>query len=146
MAIAPWVLPALLSLMLWGVGTFLPKLAVRTLSPLHIGVYASLFFFIGAAAIAALHGFDIGSDPKGILLALLIGIFGTVGQIFYIFAISQGRMSGSAVVAALYPVVTALLAFLILGEKLASRQAAGILLGMCSLVLMVMAGDDAAKE
>ena len=79
MTIAPWFYPALLALIFFGVSTFLPKLAMGTLSPLHVGVYSNVFFSVGAILMTAFRGFDIGFDLKGVLLSLAIGVVGAIG-------------------------------------------------------------------
>lgn len=146
MTIASWFLPALLALVLWGVAVFLPKLAVRTLGPLALTVYSSVVFFIGATVIVAMQGFRLETDPKGVLLALCIGIFGGAGQICYVYSIRFGAMTKGVIVSALYPLLTILLAFFILGERLTVQQMIGVALGLLSLVLMVLPHDSHADK
>ncbi len=146
MTIVPWLLPSILSLVLWGGSIFLPKLAVRTLPPLHLTVYSAVFFALASLIMLAFYGFQVDFDPRGALLAITVGIVGTIAQVMFIIAIRYGSMTYGTVVTSLYPVLATLLAFFILGEKLSGRQAAGIVLGICSLILIVVAGDDKSKE
>ncbi|MBI3441167.1 MAG: DMT family transporter [Proteobacteria bacterium] len=146
MVIAAWSPPAMLALLLWGVSTFLPKVAVRTLSPFHMVVYSSGFFLCGATAVVVSRGFHVSFDPKGVLLGISVGILGTIGQTLYLFAIRHAKMTGVTAVSALYPVVATVLAFFILDEGLTWRQTAGIILGICALVLTTMANDHKTKQ
>jgi drug/metabolite transporter (DMT)-like permease len=57
----------------------------------------------------------------------LIGILDTVATIFFAVATTKGLFSVVAVLAALYPVVTAILARLLLGERLTRVQRGGAL-------------------
>ena len=121
---------------------FLPKLAVRTLPPLHLIVYDSGFFFLGAVGVLVFRGYTLECDLMGIFLAVLSGILSTLGTLLYFFAIRYGSMIYGTVIASLYPVIATVLAFFVLGETLTLQQTAGIILGLCSIVLMVIAGDD----
>ena len=145
MAITPWLLPSMLAVVLWGGSMFLPKLAVRTLPPLHLTVYSAVSFSLAALVMLAFYGFHIDFNPQGVLLAVAVGFLGTIAQILFIVAIRYGSMTYGTVVTSLYPVVATLLAFFVLDEKLTVRQGAGIALGICSLILIVAAGDDKAK-
>ncbi|MFH1158863.1 MAG: DMT family transporter [Pseudomonadota bacterium] len=136
MTIAPWFLPSILVLTLWGVQLFLPKLAVRTLPPLHLIVYSSCFFFFGVTGILMFLGNVLEGDPVGVFLAVSTGFLSTLGTLLYIFAIRHGSMTYGTVMTSLYPAVATVLAFFVLGEKLTLWQIAGIVLGVCSLVLM----------
>lgn len=147
MTIAPWFLPALLTLVLWGVVVFLPKLAVRTLAPLSLAIYSNITFFLGVVVIMALQGFHLEFEPMGVFLAISIGLFGGAGQLCYIYSIRQGAMTNGMIVSALYPIVAMTLAFFILGEKLTTQQIVGVILGLLSLVLMVIPyGRSAVKK
>ena len=146
MTIAPWFLPSILIFVLWGVQMFLPKLAVRTLPPLHLIVYTSSFYFLGAVGVLVFRGDTLECDLMGIFLAVSTGILSTLGTILYIIAIRYGSMIYGTVIASLYPVIATILAFFILGEKLTLWQTAGIILGLCSIVLMVVASDDKIEE
>ena len=134
----------MLAVILWGMSMFLPKLAVKTLPPLSMIVYFSVFFLVAAVVMQAFFGFKIDFDIRGILIALGVGISGTIAQLLYIFSIRNGPMSQGMVITSLYPGVSTLLAFFILHEKLSVQQGAGIVLGICSLILMVVACDDKA--
>lgn len=141
MSIEPWFPPATATLVLWGIMMFLPKLAVRNLPPLHLAVYSAFFSLVAAFGLTASRGFELEFDGKGVVLAVCIGILGRLGGIMYLIAIRNGPMTYGAVITSLYPVITAALSFFILHETLTMRQMAGIVLGICSLVLMVMAHD-----
>jgi uncharacterized membrane protein len=61
----------------------------------------------------------------------LIGILDTVATIFFAVATTKGLLSVVAVLAALYPVVVAILARLLLGERLTRVQRGGALAAVC---------------
>ena len=125
---------------------FLPKLAVRSLPTLHLAIYANAAFFLGTLLVMAFQGFHLAFDLRGALFAMLAGIFGAVGQIFFIHALQHGPMTAGGLLATLYPMVAIVLAFFILGEQLTLLQTAGIVLGICSMILMVIAHDRSVKK
>jgi transporter family protein len=141
-----WFIPCMFAVGLWGFSMFLPKLALRTLAPLPMIVYFSGFFLLWAILMQALYGFHIEFNATGTLVALGVGVTGTVAQLLYLIAINRGAMAYGMVITSLYPAVSTLLAFLTLGEKLSFRQGCGLLLGIASLILMVIASDDKAHE
>lgn len=140
--IAPWLPSAMVALIIWGVAMFLPKLAVRTLPPFHLVVYSTSFSLFGAVIMLAFYGFPLQFEWRGVLLTLATGILGTAGWLMYVVAIRHGSMIYGVVMTSLYPVVTALLSFWVLGERLTDRQMGGLVLGVCALILMVVAADD----
>lgn len=142
MSIHAWFLPALMALCIWGVTVFLPKLILRDMKPLHMIVFGNFFFLVTATVVQALYGFDLQFSAKGFSLAMVSGICGSLGQIFYLRALRSGPVSYVVLVSALYPVVATLLAFIVLHEPLSLRQFCGVVLGLCAIVLLVLAKDD----
>lgn len=142
MTIADWFLPSMLAAALWGVSMFLPKLAVKALPPLHLVFYATFFWLLASIVMMAFYGFELEYDAWGIFIAVAVGVIGTVAQLLYTFAISRHAMTYAIVITSLYPAVATGLAYFILDETVSLRQAAGILLGICAIVLMVGAHDD----
>ena len=147
MTIAPWFLPSMMVMVFWGISMFLPKLALKTLPPLHLVVYSTGFFIAESFLLLAFYGFKLDFDPRGVFFAMSVGVLVTLGQVLYLFAIRHdNRMIHVTVITSMYPAVSTLLAFLILDEKLTLRQMSGIALGLCSIILMVMARDSKTKK
>ena len=69
-------------------------------------------------------------------LVVFVGIFDVAGNIFYILSAQSGRMDIAAVIGSLYPGMTVALAWLILKEKIAASQLAGIALALTAIVLI----------
>ena len=145
MTIAPWLLPSILAVVLWGMSMFLPKLAIRTLPPFHLTIYSYSFFLFGSIVMQGFYGFHVDFNLRGALLATSVGVIGGIAQVLYNLSLSASSMTYSVVITSLYPAVATLLAFSILGESLNLRQTAGIILGILSLILMVKASDDKSE-
>lgn len=128
--IAHWAFGASTALLCWGLWAFFPKLAVRYISPMSSLVFESLgVAVIGLIAVVFL-GRDIETDPRGAVSAILTGVFGGIGLYFYFAAARQGPIAAVAALTALYPVVTVLLAVLLLDERLSRIQALGVVLAL----------------
>ncbi|HVY53153.1 MAG TPA: EamA family transporter, partial [Gammaproteobacteria bacterium] len=75
-------------------------------------------------------------DAKGISYSILTGITYGIGCLFYFIAASRGKIINVVTLTALYPLVTILLAFLLLKESIALKQAVGIFLALIAIILM----------
>ena len=125
---------------------FLPKLAIQRLPPFHMTIYSYSIFMFGAIVLQAFYGFHIDFDARGVMLAVAVGMIGGISQIIYNTSLRNNSMTYSVVITSLYPVVATVLAFVFLHEALTLRQAAGIILGICSLILMVKASDQKTES
>ena len=92
----------------------------------------SLFAGLGAARITA------AAPPRGAIGAIVAcGVLDSSANVFYLLALDHGLMSVVAVLTALYPAGTVLLARYVLGEQLSPIQRAG--LGVAGLAAVLIA-------
>ncbi len=132
-----WFLPAFGALLCWGIWGFLPKLALQTLSPPDIVFYESL----GNLAVAAPLYFiflkrRIEKDRRSIVFAGLTSLLTVIAILAYIQALSMGPVSIIAPLAALYPVISIVLAWVFLKERINRLQMVAIVLSMASIILL----------
>ncbi|WP_230375539.1 DMT family transporter [Methanolobus vulcani] len=73
---------------------------------------------------------------KYLPLILLAGFLDTGGNVFYVLAAKTGRLDIAAILASLYPAVTVILAWVLLKEKLRSRQWFGVFAVMLAVMLI----------
>lgn len=130
------VLFALIATVSWGIWAFFAKLAGRTLqAEVTVVVTYLVGALLGACYIALQSG--LPSVPSGGLkFAVVSGIFFGIGGLSYYHALRGGSATVTTTVAALYFVVTAILAVILLGEHLPKQQIAGIVLAVIAVVLL----------
>jgi len=73
-------------------------------------------------------------------LCLVSGVLDVGGNAFYVLSSQAGRMDVAAVLSALYPATTVLLAWVILKEHISRLQAGGILVALLAIVLLTVQG------
>jgi uncharacterized membrane protein len=71
-------------------------------------------------------------------MVVLNGFLDVTGNAFYILASQTGRLDVTAVLSSLYPAATALLAAILLKERVARSQAIGILLALTAIVFLTI--------
>lgn len=128
-----WTILAMVTFGAWG---FFPKLAVNYISPQSALIYQVIGgMLVGLVGLAMLN-FKPETHPMGILYALLTGITGVLGTLFYYFAASRGQISIVVSLTALYPLITIMLAIVFLHETLILKQVIGLCFAVAAIVLL----------
>jgi transporter family protein len=130
-----WIFPASLTLICWGIWGFIPKITTRYINPLSASVYEGVGSVVFAIFIFFLLGFRPETHPKGISLAVSTGILGMLGALFYLFAMTKGKVSVIATMIALNPIITIGLAYFILNEPITLKEGIGMLFAFIAIVL-----------
>ena len=132
------------------------ELRLPLLSGLFFGLYfltlhrATLNAFFWPLAAARLAGFlalglyalitrQPALPPRQIWrLSIVNGLLDIGGNAFYVLAAQTGRLDVAAVLSALYPASTVLLAWIFLKERLTWLQAVGVLLAFITIILFTL--------
>jgi len=130
-----WVILSFISLALWGVWGLFAKLAAKNLSPQSLMVFSGIGGLVITFVVLASLNFRPGVHAKGVALALLAGLVGSLGTIPFLYAISKGKASIVVPMTALYPLVTIILSALILREAITLNQGLGILFALIAIIL-----------
>jgi drug/metabolite transporter (DMT)-like permease len=102
--------------------------------------WASLFFRMTSSSIilaaVAIRRPSLAVAPIQVPLLALIGIGDMLGNLLFAAASTSGLVSITSVLASLYPIVTVVLARLVLRERVARSQEAGIALTLAGVALI----------
>jgi uncharacterized membrane protein len=137
-----WLWLSIASIGVWGVWGIVNKFAstavgpkvtflLGTLGALLMGLVALAFMGVSPARLAS-------TEPKLFLLAASTGLIGAGGALLEILALSRGKASIIIPLIAVYPVITAILAMVFLGERIALHQGLGILLAVAAAILLAI--------
>lgn len=131
-----WLPAALAALVCFGLWGFFPKLAVAYLDHRSVLVYQTL----GGLLVGLLVLFSLklspAFHPRGLLFALLTGLAGVGGTLFYLAAAERGKISLVVSITALYPLITIVLAALFLKEPLTLKHLAGMICALVAILLL----------
>jgi drug/metabolite transporter (DMT)-like permease len=135
--VSGWLRYSLLSMLAYGVWGAVSSLASQNVSPLTLQIVSTLGLFPVAAVLLFSKNIYQGADRRrGILLAMATGVIGGTGNLTLYQAL---RMGGEASVVfpltGMYPLVTLILARLLLKERLNRVQALGIALALVAIYL-----------
>ncbi len=131
-----WFIVVLLTLAVWGIWGVVTRVASASLGWRDTTAVAALGHMIIASLYIAISRPTI--SPQGFIwfFALLAGILGFLGALFFYIALELNPSSIVVVATSLYPIVTLVLSMFLLGETITIRQAAGVLLSMLALILI----------
>jgi len=136
---APWMLLSLLTVVLWGGWGLQSKIIVDRISPWANQV----LFSIGLAPLVLWMALSknlrrtAGSKRKGIIYGLLTGVLGGTGNVaLYLSLAGGGKASVVIPFVGLAPLVTVVLALILLGESLNRLQIVGVILALVSIYLL----------
>jgi len=134
-----WFIYSMITLVFWGLCDFFPKMAsLHIRDPYTILVFEILGVMLNGIIIFFVFGINMEYNPKGLIYAALVGICGTVGLLFFFFALSKGKTSVVIGLTALYPLIAIVLCFIILKEPITMKQGIGILFALLAMILFLL--------
>lgn len=130
-----WILPALTALILWGFWGFLPKVSTKYIDPKSALVYQAIgSIIVGLGVLVSIRD-QIQWQTTGAFWALMTGLFGMLGSLFFLQAVSRGKVTAIVTMTALYPLISILLALIFLKEPFGLKQGLGVICALAALVL-----------
>jgi drug/metabolite transporter (DMT)-like permease len=131
-----WLLYSLLTVLFWGAWGALGK-AQGDMSAGQSQAFSTLGIIPVMVAVAAVPGFSEGDRKwRGSLSALLAGGLVGIGNAAYYQAVALAKAATTVSFTALYPVVTVVLALVLLREKPHRMQFAGIVGSLAAIYLL----------
>lgn len=133
-----WLFYSLIALLSWGLWGVVLKYASRWLSWQQLYVFSSMATLTMATLILLTAGKRITSvNPYYALLAFVAGFAGAVGYVSMVRALESGGEASVVIpLTSLYPAVTVVLAWLLLGEKLTVSKILGLILVLVAAYLL----------
>ncbi len=130
----------LLTLLFWGSAPLFEKIALRGTDPLlaltvRTGLAAVVLFSLSLVTGKITAVGDLGWR-EALALAMSGLVAGVFGMFTYFSLLKTGAASKIVPLTAAYPLVTALLAFVVLGETLSFGRLLGILLTILGLIIL----------
>jgi len=143
-----WLAYTLTCIAIWGVWGLVSAVVAREVSPLATQVVSTLGVVPAALLLFLSPGWRQGTNLKlGIVLAALTSLSGTAGNLCMLRALSlDGPVSIVLPVAGMFPLITALMAMVLLGERLNRVQIAGFFLAAAAIYLCGQAPGASAME
>jgi len=131
-----WFWYSILCVLCWGMWALLSKLGSREIPPETMQFLFTVGALpVGIALLLARRG-NLEKSKKGISYAVLNGILSGVGGLTLFAAYhTNGNTSLITVATSLYPMITVVLAVLILRERLTATQALGLAFAGVAIVL-----------
>src|SRR5262252_8726870 len=131
------VIFALLCAVAWAFWGVLGKLSANSgVPPTTLAFLSSCTSFVVIVSSYAWQRFPTAPTAAGILWALLSGVCGAIGMLFFSIAIKRGDAAIIVTLSAIYPILIVLLSPLILQERLSLTHAIGVLLVTLGVVLV----------
>jgi uncharacterized membrane protein len=143
-----WLRYTLTATTIWGVWGLVSAVVAREVSPLETQVISTLGVVPAALLLFLSPRWKQGSNLKlGILLSALTSLSGTAGNLCMLRALSlNGPVSIVLPVSGMFPLVTALMAMVLLRERLNRVQILGFFLAAAAIYLSGQAPDASAME
>lgn len=122
----------------WGLSAFLAKIATNKIG--EHAVFWDLFGYVPGILLFCFLAFKVKDlmvgDKAGIAIALLSGIIGSIATICFYYALTRRDASIAVPLTALYPALTAILAFIFLRESLTVTKIMGIVFACVAIILL----------
>jgi len=137
MKIKPWLLFALITTFFWGVWGALSELPEKQGFPATLGyVVWALTMIIPALVALKIINWKPDKHRKAILHGLLIGFFGSAGQLILFQALKTGPAYLVFPFVSLSPLVTIFLSLVLLKEKATLKSWVGIVIALIAIPLL----------
>jgi bacterial/archaeal transporter family protein len=131
-----WALYALLCIISWGLWGFLAKIGSESATALQLQVLFTLGMLPVAVCILAGMHWKLDRDFTGASYGILSGVTTGLGILGYYGALHEQTASVVTPVTGLFPLLTIVLAFVFLRERLNRVQACGIGLALVAIVIL----------
>lgn len=132
----PWFWYSVLAVLAWGAWAVLSKLASSEIPAESLQFLFTVGTLPVAVALLVARRFKVEPSPRGISFSVANGVVSAIGILALFAAFRSGSNTGViTVTTSLYPVITVVLAILILHEQLTKVQTLGLVLAAAAIVM-----------
>jgi transporter family protein len=134
----PWLAYSILTVLLWGAWGIQSKVVVERVSPWVNQVFFPLGLVPAVLPVLFSRNLRSGRHPRrGAAYGFLTGVLGGAGNVAFFLSLDRGGAASIVVpLTCMAPLVTVLLARVVLGERLRRPQMAGIAVSVAAIVLL----------
>lgn len=136
LSLPKWLIYALLCVFCWGVWGVLTKVGSDRMNPPAMQVLFTLGMIPLVLAALVRLGFRVERDWRGAAYGIFNGVFSGLGSLAFYAAMARGKASIVGPFTALFPLLTAGLAFIFLKERINKVQGVGIILALVSIYIL----------
>lgn len=133
-----WLRYALLCIFWWGLWGFLSKIGSETANPLQMQILFTLGMLPVAMGMLLQMRGKLDRDRAGVSYGLLSGVATGLGTLGYYAALREQNASVVTPLTGVFPVLTVVLAFVVLRERLNRVQIGGMLLALAAIVILAI--------
>jgi transporter family protein len=131
-----WLWYALLCIFWWGLWGFLSKVGSNSANPMQMQVLFTVGMLPVALCMLWQMGWKLERNTGGAIYGLLSGITTGLGTLGYYAALREQNASVVTPMTGLFPLLTIILAFVVLRERLNKVQMGGMLLALSAIVVL----------
>ncbi len=131
-----WLVYSLIALLSWGLWGFFLKLASNYLDWTQVYVLSGIVTLVSLVVVFFLGKPQIDVHSQGFAYALLAGVVNVVAVVAFFIALGVGKASIVVPLTALYPVITIIISFLILSERITPLKGVGVALALAAILLL----------
>jgi bacterial/archaeal transporter family protein len=131
-----WLVYALLCIFWWGVFGFFSKIGSDKLPPGQVQIWFTFGTFPFLIPVLLRSRVKVGTDRRGVTYGTLTGFLAGIGNLALFAALEDGQASIVGPVTTLYPLVSVILAVIVLKERTNRWQFIGVLLAVVAIFIL----------
>jgi transporter family protein len=131
-----WLLYALVCTFWWGLWGFLSKIGSAAAAPMQLQILFTLGMLPVAIGMLWRMNWKLETNVKGASYGILSGVTTGLGVLAYYAALREQDASVVTPVTGLFPLLTVVLAFVVLRERLNKVQMTGMILALAAIAIL----------
>ncbi len=126
----------LIPVFLWGIATFLYKLANNHIHPVLVASVSALIYVAAIPIYPLIFKEKYNWDFQGIIYVMIGAIIMCSGTLANNFALQKGSLGSTVMITGLYPIVSTVLSMIFLGEEISVKKVFGIILAIVAIQMV----------